>query len=108
MRGIASGPTVWEANGWRNIRNSAALRNNGPRAACKDRNHRDCHSAAVAAQGDPIHYETFESPVPEEYGQVKFCVSRLYPGLVGDECFMTKGHCHTLLETGEIYLCLEE
>jgi glucose-6-phosphate isomerase len=60
----------------------------------------------IAAEGDPIHYETFESPVPEEYGQLKFCISKLYPGLVGDECFMTKGHYHTTVETGEIYLCL--
>jgi glucose-6-phosphate isomerase len=60
----------------------------------------------IAARGDPVHYETFESPVPEEYGQVKFCISKLYPGLVGEECFMTKGHYHTVLETGEVYLCL--
>ena len=45
-------------------------------------------------------------PVPEEYGQVKFCISKLYPGTVGDECFMTKGHYHAVLETGEVYLCL--
>ena len=61
----------------------------------------------IDSQGDPVHYETFESPVPEEYGHVKFCVSRLYPGTVGDECFMTKGHYHTVEQTGEIYLCLK-
>ena len=44
--------------------------------------------------------------MPEEYGHVKFCISKLYPGVVGEECFMTKGHYHTVLETGEIYLCL--
>jgi glucose-6-phosphate isomerase, archaeal len=60
----------------------------------------------IATQNDPVHYETFESPVPEEYGQVKFCISKLYPGLVGDECFMTKGHYHSVLEAGETYLCL--
>ena len=60
----------------------------------------------IASHDDPIHYETFESPVPEEHGQVKFCISKLYPGLVGEECFMTKGHYHTLRETGEIYLGL--
>ena len=47
-----------------------------------------------------------ESAVPEEYGQVKFCISKLYPGLVGDEFFMTKGHYHEVLEAGETYLCL--
>ncbi len=60
----------------------------------------------IEAENDPVHYETFESPVPEEYGQVKFCISKLYPGTVGDEFFMTKGHYHTVLQTGEAYLCL--
>jgi glucose-6-phosphate isomerase, archaeal len=61
----------------------------------------------IESQGDPVHYETFESSVPEQYGHVKFCISKLYPGTVGGECFMTKGHYHTVLETGEIYLCLK-
>ncbi len=61
----------------------------------------------ITAQRDPIHYETFESKVPEEYGHVKFCISKLYPGVVKDEFFMTKGHYHTTIETGEIYLCLQ-
>lgn len=60
----------------------------------------------VASEEDPIHYETFESSVPEEYGHVKFCISKLYHGVVGEEYFITKGHYHTVLETGEIYLCL--
>jgi glucose-6-phosphate isomerase len=60
----------------------------------------------IADQNDPVHYETFESPVPEEYGHVRYCISKLHPGLVGEECFMTKGHYHTVLETGEVYLCL--
>ena len=60
----------------------------------------------IASENDPVHYDTFESPVPEEYGQVKFCISRLFPGVVGEECFMTKGHYHSVCETGEIYLCL--
>jgi glucose-6-phosphate isomerase len=60
----------------------------------------------LISAGDPVHYETFESPVPEEYGHLRFCISKLYPGTVGDECFMTKGHYHTVVETGEIYLCL--
>ena len=60
----------------------------------------------IASDGDPIHYETFESRVPEEYGQVKFCISKLYPGVVGEECFMTKGHYHAVAETSEVYVCL--
>ncbi|MHB0958049.1 MAG: glucose-6-phosphate isomerase family protein [Pirellulaceae bacterium] len=66
----------------------------------------DALERLIVEQNNPIHYETFESAVPEEYGQVKFCISKLYPGLVGHECFMTKGHYHSVLETGEAYLSL--
>lgn len=60
----------------------------------------------IDQQGDPLHYEVFETPVPHEYGHLMFCISTLQPGLVGEECFMTKGHYHSVAETGETYLCL--
>jgi glucose-6-phosphate isomerase len=60
----------------------------------------------IAEGDDPLHYETFESPVPEEPGQIRFCISKLYPGVVGQECFMTKGHYHAVPQTAEAYLCL--
>jgi glucose-6-phosphate isomerase len=60
----------------------------------------------IISAGDPPHYETFECPVPEQPGQVKYCISKLYPGVVGDEFFMTKGHYHSKPETSEVYLCL--
>ncbi len=56
--------------------------------------------------GNPLHYEVFEKNIPEEYGQLLFCVSKLQPGRVGDECFFTKGHYHTIAKTAEIYLCI--
>lgn len=55
---------------------------------------------------DPLHYEVLEVPVPEETGHLMYCISRLFPGTVGGECFMTKGHYHTRVNTGEIYLAL--
>ena len=61
---------------------------------------------ALVKAGDPVHYEVFEVPVPEEYGHLMYCISTLRPGRVGAECFMTKGHYHTRVETAEIYLCL--
>jgi len=61
----------------------------------------------IAGQNDPLHYEVFEKPVPEKVGQLMYCISRLLPGKVGDEFFMTKGHYHTVLDTAEIYLCLK-
>jgi glucose-6-phosphate isomerase len=60
----------------------------------------------LIAGDNPIHYEVFEVPVPEEDGHLMYCISKLQPGVVGEECFMTKGHYHTRPETGEIYLAL--
>lgn len=60
----------------------------------------------ITSHEDPIHYEVFEAPVPEEYGHLMYCISSLQPGTVGDECFMTKGHYHTVHNTSETYLCL--
>lgn len=57
--------------------------------------------------GDPLHYETYEKQVPEEYGHLLFCISKIQPGIIGDECFMTKGHYHTKANTGETYFCLQ-
>ncbi len=60
----------------------------------------------IEAEGDPLHYEVFEVPVPLQYGHLMYCISKLQPGKVGEEYYMTKGHYHTVIETGEIYLCL--
>jgi len=61
---------------------------------------------ALIADGNPLHYEVFEGPVPAEYGHLIYGISKLQPGLVGDECFMTKGHYHTISGTAEVYQCL--
>lgn len=61
---------------------------------------------ALVAAGNPLHYEVFEVPVPETAGQLMYCISKLQPGKVGEEFFMTKGHYHTVASTAEIYLCL--
>lgn len=66
----------------------------------------DALERLIADHGDPVHYEVFEVPVPEEYGHLMYCISTLQPGTVGDECFMTKGHYHTVINTSETYLCL--
>ena len=60
----------------------------------------------IRDKGDPLHYEVFEKNVPEEYGHLRIAVSKLQPGIVGEECFMTKGHYHEAVQTAEIYLCL--
>lgn len=62
--------------------------------------------ALIQKGDDPIHYEVFEREIPEAGGHLRFCISKLQPGRVGDECFMTKGHYHTVAHTAEIYLGL--
>ena len=57
-------------------------------------------------QGDPLVYEFYELGCPERAGDIAFGTTILYPGTVGDEYFMTKGHFHTDLMTAEIYYTL--
>jgi len=61
----------------------------------------------LVENGDPLVYEFHEMDVPEHPGDLAFGCSVTYPGKVGDEYFMTKGHFHTILETGEVYYCLK-
>ena len=62
---------------------------------------------ALMEKGDPLVYEFHGLPVPETDGDLAFGCSILYPGKVGDEYYFTKGHFHTILETGEVYYCLK-
>jgi glucose-6-phosphate isomerase len=55
---------------------------------------------------DPLVYEFYDMGRPEEPSEVAFGTSITYPGRVGDEYFMTKGHFHMVLDTGEVYHCL--
>jgi glucose-6-phosphate isomerase len=56
---------------------------------------------------DTLVYEFYEMGVPEHPGDLAFGTSICYPGKVGDEYFMTKGHFHTILDTAEVYLCIK-
>jgi glucose-6-phosphate isomerase len=60
----------------------------------------------AVAEGDPLVYEFYELGTPENPGDLAFGTSITYPGKVGNEYFMTKGHFHTILETAEIYYTL--
>jgi glucose-6-phosphate isomerase len=55
---------------------------------------------------DELVYEFHEIGAPETAGDLAFGCSITYPGKVGGEYFMTKGHFHTILETGEVYYCM--
>jgi glucose-6-phosphate isomerase len=56
--------------------------------------------------GNPVAYEVVDIPRPERGGELISGLSILYPGTVGSEYFMTKGHFHAVRETSELYYCL--
>lgn len=60
---------------------------------------------ALAAE-DTLVYEFYDMGVPNSEKEVAYGTSITYPGKVGDEYFMTKGHFHTVIDTAEIYYCL--
>ncbi|MDD5016498.1 MAG: glucose-6-phosphate isomerase [Eubacteriales bacterium] len=60
----------------------------------------------LTAECNPLIYEFFETGAPEKDSDLAFGTSITYPGKVGNEFFMTKGHFHTILETAEVYYCL--
>jgi len=60
----------------------------------------------LLAVSDPLVYEFYELGVPEHEGDISAGSSITYPGKVGGEYFMTKGHFHTILDTAEIYYTL--
>jgi len=69
--------------------------------------YRDAEAAALRVEeGDPLVYEFYELGAPQNPSDLAFGTSILYPGKVGDEYFMTKGHFHTILDTAEVYYCL--
>lgn len=61
---------------------------------------------SILEKSDPLLYEFYELGVPELPGNLAFGTSIVYPGKVGNEYYMTKGHFHTILDTSEVYYCL--
>lgn len=60
----------------------------------------------ILQKEDPLIYEFYELGCPEREGDLAFGTTILYPGRIGNEYFMTKGHFHSLLETAEVYYTL--
>lgn len=61
----------------------------------------------ILEQEDPLVYEFHELGCPMREGDLAFGTTILYPGKVGKEYFMTKGHFHTILDTAEVYYTLD-
>jgi glucose-6-phosphate isomerase, archaeal len=55
--------------------------------------------------GSEIAYRVDEYRPSERAGDVIFGTSTLYPGKVGDEFLMTRGHIHRISDRPEIYVC---
>ena len=66
----------------------------------------DAFSATLKKE-DPVLYEVYEISRPEVPGELIHGISILHPGKIGAEYHMTKGHFHTVLDTSEIYYCLQ-
>ena len=60
----------------------------------------------LVKSGDPKVYDFTEMGFEEVIQDLLYGTSITYPGKVGNEYFMTKGHFHTILDTAEVYYCL--
>ena len=64
----------------------------------------DAEAEAALAERNPLIYEVhYGYDAPSVNGQLGFCTTILYPGKVGDEYYMTKGHYHAKADRAEIY-----
>src|SRR5699024_346402 len=55
---------------------------------------------------DKMVYEFYDLDLPSTDVNLLFGTSIVYPGKIGYEYHMTKGHFHTILDTAEVYYCL--
>ena len=55
---------------------------------------------------NPLIYEFYDCGILEKESSIAFGTSIIYPGKVGNEYFMTKGHYHNIMDTAEVYYCL--
>ncbi len=56
---------------------------------------------------DPLVYDWRAQPFVTSESDLTFGVTRIYPGQVGGEYFMTRGHFHVQRAMPEIYFCLQ-
>jgi len=56
---------------------------------------------------DLVVYEFYDLEINEDSGELAFGTTILYPGKIGYEYFMTKGHFHEKLNTAEVYYCIK-
>ena len=62
--------------------------------------------AAALAAGNPLLYEVCAVEAAEGDGQLHYGLGVLYPGKIGDEYYLTKGHLHAHRPAAEVYIGL--
>lgn len=60
----------------------------------------------LGTEGDRLIYEVYAVDLPEREGLVLYSTTVIYPGRVGDEYHMTKGHYHEKRDRSEMYVGL--
>lgn len=60
----------------------------------------------LLTEKDDKIYDFTELGIDEVEQDLLFGTSIVYPGKVGDEYYMTKGHFHTKLDLAEVYYCI--
>jgi glucose-6-phosphate isomerase len=60
----------------------------------------------ILAAGDRLIYEIRYHPFVTSTSDMALGVTRIFPGKVGDEYHMTKGHFHERTDQPEIYFCV--
>lgn len=61
---------------------------------------------SIAQGNDALVYEYYELDLPKTDGDIQYGTSIVHPGTVDGEYYMTKGHFHEILKTGEVYFCI--
>ena len=61
---------------------------------------------AALAQGDPLLYTVSSVELEDLEGALWHTIACIYPGKIGDEYFMTKGHYHAWRPASEYYIGL--
>ena len=68
----------------------------------------DGEAETALAQINPLIYEVYlANNGGGQEGQLGYSTTLLYPGKVGGEYFMTKGHYHAKGDRAELYYCLQ-
>ena len=67
----------------------------------------DAFATLLAARGDEIVYDVTDHRPSDAPGDLITGVTRMSPGKVGDEFFMTRGHIHANIDRPELYFGLK-